>query len=41
MAGAIELPDLSGQSRSLAPQFLGTVGRTPDRGVFQFPTDFF
>jgi hypothetical protein len=41
IAGAIELSDLSGQPCAFSTEFLGALGCAPDRGVFEFPADFF
>jgi hypothetical protein len=39
-AGAIEFAQVADQPRPLAPEFLGTFGRVPDRGVLQLAADF-
>jgi hypothetical protein len=40
VADAVELLQLSGQARTLAPQLLGPRGVAPDRRVFEFAADF-
>jgi hypothetical protein len=40
-AGAIEFAKFADQARTLAPEFLGTLGGAPDGGVLQLAADLF
>jgi hypothetical protein len=40
LGGAVDLIQLGGELRALAPQLLRLLGLLPDGGVFQLPIDF-